>query len=91
MAKRKPLVNLKKGEMENGFSIHVLQERPSQMSRLYGIETQALNQAVLQNAERFPADFVFKLTRDEITRISQFVISSALLPSILDKADQGEL
>lgn len=28
MAKRKPFVNLKKGETENGFSMHVLHERP---------------------------------------------------------------
>ena len=29
MAKRKPFVNLKKGGTENGFSIHVLHERPN--------------------------------------------------------------
>jgi len=28
MAKRKPFVNLKKGETENGFSMHVLHESP---------------------------------------------------------------
>jgi hypothetical protein len=61
------------------------------LSRLYGIETRTLNQAVRQNAERFPADSVFKLTRDESMRISEFVISSALLPPFLDKAIQGEL
>ncbi|MGD0625398.1 MAG: ORF6N domain-containing protein [Thermodesulfobacteriota bacterium] len=48
------------------------------LARLYGVETRVLNQAVRRNAERFPGDFVFKLTRDEIIRISQFVISSDL-------------
>jgi hypothetical protein len=46
---------------------------------LYGVETRALNQAVSRNKERFPSDFMFKLTRQEITRISQFVTSSPSL------------
>jgi hypothetical protein len=48
------------------------------LAELYGVETRVLNQAVRRNAERFPADFMFKLTRDEIVRISQSVISSDL-------------
>ena len=43
---------------------------------LYGVETRVLNQAVTRNARRFPADFMFKLTRKEIMRISQIVTSS---------------
>jgi hypothetical protein len=43
---------------------------------LYGVETRALNQAVRRNMDRFPEDFMFRLTREEIMRISQFVISS---------------
>lgn len=37
---------------------------------LYGVETRALNQAVKRNRERFPHDFMFALTREEIRRIS---------------------
>ncbi len=48
------------------------------LAQLYGVETRVLNQAVRRNAERFPADFMFKLTRPEVLRISQFVISSDL-------------
>ena len=33
---------------------------------LYGVETRALNQAVKRNRDRFPDDFMFELTRDEI-------------------------
>jgi len=40
------------------------------------VEIRVLNQAVRRNIDRFPADFMFSLTRDEIMRISQFVISS---------------
>lgn len=47
------------------------------LAGLYGVETRVLNQAVKRNSERFPADFSFKLTRVEIERISQMVISSS--------------
>ena len=45
---------------------------------LYEVETRVLNQSVRRNIERFPADFMFTLTRDEIHGISQFVTSSNL-------------
>ena len=46
---------------------------------LYGVETRALNQAVKRNIDRFPEDFVFTLSREEIERISQTVTSSSSL------------
>jgi hypothetical protein len=33
---------------------------------LYGVETRALNQAVKRNAERFPSDFMFRLSSGEL-------------------------
>ena len=47
------------------------------LAELYGVETRILNRAVRRNSERFPEDFMFLLTREEISRISQFGISSA--------------
>ncbi|MBA3960463.1 MAG: ORF6N domain-containing protein [Chthoniobacterales bacterium] len=42
---------------------------------LYGVETRALKQAVRRNINRFPADFMFELTKIEIDLlVSQFVI-----------------
>ena len=35
------------------------------LAELYGVETRALNQAVRRNIERFPADFMFQLTKEE--------------------------
>jgi phage regulator Rha-like protein len=35
------------------------------LSRIYGVSTKALNQAVKRNAQRFPSDFVFQLTETE--------------------------
>ena len=44
---------------------------------LYGVTVSALNQAVKRNSDRFPSDFVFRLTVAELTDLkSQFVISS---------------
>ena len=41
---------------------------------LYGVETKALNQAMRRNSERFPKDFAFGPTPDEIAILrSQFV------------------
>ena len=48
------------------------------LAELYGVETRVLNQAVSRNKERFPEDFAFQLTREEIVRVSQSVIPSAM-------------
>jgi len=53
------------------------------LAALYGVEVRVLNQAVRRNADRFPPDFVFQLSRDEAKRSrSQFVTldSSSGLP-----------
>ena len=43
---------------------------------LYGVETRVLVQAVKRNIQRFPADFMFQLTQDEMDLLkSQSVIS----------------
>jgi len=48
------------------------------LAELYGVETRTLNQNVKRNLERFPDDFMFELTREEIIGISQVVTSSGL-------------
>ena len=35
------------------------------LAELYGVETKVLNQAVKRNSDRFPADFMFQLTKTE--------------------------
>ena len=48
------------------------------LAMLYEVETKALNQAVKRNAERFPEDFIFRLTSKEwFTMRSQIVTSSS--------------
>jgi hypothetical protein len=39
----------------------------SDLAKLYEVETKVLNQAVKRNISRFPADFMFRLTKEEWT------------------------
>ena len=49
----------------------------SDLAKLDGVETRVLNQAVKRNKERFPEDFMFQLTKEEVESLrSQIVISS---------------
>jgi hypothetical protein len=44
------------------------------LAELYRVETKTLNQAVKRNIKRFPEDFMFQLTREEVkVARSQFV------------------
>ena len=48
----------------------------SDLADLYGVETRVLVQAVKRNRDRFPADFMFQLSRSEFDQLrSQAVIS----------------
>ena len=47
------------------------------LAKLYGVETRVLNQAGRRNPDRFPEDFMFRLTEAETKSLrSQFVISN---------------
>jgi hypothetical protein len=47
------------------------------LAALYGVETRRLNEQVRRNRARFPADFIFELTREEFNNLkSQFATSS---------------
>ena len=47
------------------------------LAEMYEVETRALKQAVRRNIERFPDDFMFELTNDEVMKmVSQNVIPS---------------
>lgn len=56
------------------------------LAALYGVETKVLIQAVKRNAERFPHDFMFQLTKEEFDLLrSHFVTSKTDCP-----VNQGE-
>lgn len=61
--------------------IHVIRGQQvmidSDLAVLYGYEVRALNQQVKRNISRFPEDFMFQLTKEEVENLkSQFVTSS---------------
>ena len=47
----------------------------SELATLYSVGTKALNQAVNRNIERFPEDFMFRLTEEEATRLRSQIVT----------------
>ncbi len=48
------------------------------LAKLYGVSTKVFNQAIKRNINRFPEDFMFQLSEDDIENLrSQFVTSSS--------------
>ena len=41
------------------------------LAGVYGVPTKALNQAVKRNGDKFPADFMFRLSNDEVVEITR--------------------
>ena len=72
----------------------------SQLAILYGVDTRSLIQAVRRNIERFPSDFAFQLTLEEVRRLetkpeSQQVVtnlrSQIVISSLQDAENINEL
>ena len=64
----------------------------SDLANLYEIETKALNQAVKRNPTRFPANFMFQLTKEELESLKyQFGTSNNSLKSqnVTSKTGRG--
>lgn len=57
------------------------------LAELYGVEPKALLQAVKRNAERFPSDFMFQLTRQEVTRLRSQIVT---LKSVGDRRSRTQ-
>ncbi len=49
----------------------------SDLAKLYGVTTKALNQAVKRNSEKFPEDFMFQLDPQEITSPESLLLTSS--------------
>ncbi len=48
----------------------------AQLATLYGVTTKRLNEQVKRNAERFPEDFMFRLTRTEVEALNRSQIAT---------------
>jgi DNA recombination-dependent growth factor C len=49
----------------------------SDLAALYGVPARVLNQAVKRNIERFPEDFMFKLTSEEWSNLKSQIVTSS--------------
>ena len=47
------------------------------LAELYGVETKRLKEQVKRNLDRFPADFMFELTKDEFTSLRSQIATSS--------------
>lgn len=61
------------------------------LASLYDVKPIRLREQVKRNMKRFPKDFMFALTREEIMNLSQIVISSRIkhAPNVFVFAEQG--
>lgn len=49
------------------------------LAQIYQVETRALKQAVRRNIERFPEDFLFRLTKDEANKLIAIGVSQNVI------------
>jgi len=54
------------------------------LARIYGVTTKRLNEQVKRNPDRFPSDFVFRLTRAEWDRLIGQIANS-------DRSETGRI
>jgi hypothetical protein len=47
------------------------------LAELYGVDTRILNQAVRRNIKRFPEDFMFQLTEEELENLRSQIVTSS--------------
>lgn len=50
------------------------------LAKLYGVENRALKQAVRRNEDRFPSDFMIRLTKDEANELISIGVSQSVIP-----------
>ena len=56
------------------------------LAELYGVDTKRLNEAVKRNIGRFPADFMFQLTEDEMETLRSQIATSKNARSALTRS-----
>jgi hypothetical protein len=73
-----PIINQEEDIKTKIYTIRGLQVMLDRdLAELYGVETRRLNEQVKRNSERFPAEFMFQLTKQELENwISQFATSN---------------
>ncbi|MBQ9427821.1 MAG: ORF6N domain-containing protein [Paludibacteraceae bacterium] len=84
MAKRNDIVKAESQQLQPLENIenliHVIRDKQvmldRDLARLYGVETNRLNEQVKRNIERFPEDFMFQLTKEEFKCLRSQIATS---------------
>ena len=50
------------------------------LAKLYAVENRTLKQAVRRNVDRFPNDFMFRLTKDKTNNLISIGVSQSVIP-----------
>ncbi len=73
-------------QQENMIKAYIFEVRGKQvildfhLAKLYAVENRTLKQAVRRNVDRFPNDFMFRLTKDEANNLISIGISQSVIP-----------
>lgn len=62
----------------------------SDLAALYQVETKALKQAVKRNIERFPSDFMFELTKEEVECLRSQIVTLKNNPDEMEEATSSK-
>jgi len=69
------MTNLEKDILQIENMIYIIRGQKvmldSDLAKLYGVETKRLKEQVKRNLERFPDDFMFELTKDELRHFGE--------------------
>jgi hypothetical protein len=61
----------------------------SDLAAIYGVTTRRLNEQVKRNISRFPEDFAFQLTTEELTNLKSQIATSSLMSQFLISSGHG--
>ncbi len=67
-------------EIITGMIHHIRGQRvmlDRDLAELYGVETKVLKQAVRRNIKRFPADFMFEFSKQELANLRSQIVTSS--------------
>lgn len=62
-----------------------------ELAMLYGVETKVLNQAVKRNINRFPDDFMFQLTKEELESLRSQIMTSKSIEKQQDTSWKSQI
>ena len=70
------MIKIVRTDSDHQDFVRLVKHLDADLAELYGVETKRINEQVKRNLERFPADFMFQLTDQELASLrSQFAAS----------------